>query len=69
MEQMTFTVKGIHCSSCVKRLEQTLQQHDGVRRATVDFKKGTVDVAFDPTTVDEASLAERITDAGFAVRR
>lgn len=68
MEQVTFQVKGIHCSSCVKRLEHTLQQHDGVRRADVDFKKGTVDVAFDPATVDERSIAERIVDAGFTVR-
>lgn len=69
MEQITLTVGGIHCSSCVKRLEQTLQQQDGVRRATVDFKTSTVDVAFDPATVDEASVAERITEAGFTVRR
>ncbi len=52
----------------MKRLEQTLQQHDGVRRADVDFKKGMVDVAFDPATVDERSIAERIVDAGFTVR-
>lgn len=41
---MDFDVRGMTCASCAARVEKTLQRHDGVRSAEVNFAAGTARV-------------------------
>ena len=38
--QTTLTIKGMHCSSCAKKVTAKLKQVKGVGKVTVDSKKG-----------------------------
>lgn len=52
---MDFDVRGMTCASCAARVERTLQRHDGVRSAEVNFATGTARVQatddIDPATL------------------
>ena len=59
-------VDGMHCQSCVMRLEKAIYQHEGVEAAQVDLASETATVQGDFHLAD---LHQTIRDAGFSIRK
>lgn len=67
MEQVIVQVKGLHCLSCVARLERAFRKVEGVHRSKVDFRGETIDLAYEPEALDQRAVSSVIEGAGFEV--
>jgi cation-transporting ATPase V/Cu+-exporting ATPase len=65
---LRFEVEGMHCASCVARVQETLRSQPGVREAAVNLARQEARVAVDPGQVDAARLEEAVEKIGFALR-
>ena len=61
----TLTVDGMHCSNCVRHVENALNAKDGVW-ACVDLGKKTAFVR-SKTPLDEAELSRLLAESGYTV--
>jgi copper chaperone CopZ len=62
----TLKVKGMACSACASKVEQTALTLDGVKAAKVDQPKGTAEITYDASKTDPAAIAKYISDkSGF----
>ncbi|MBM7703473.1 copper chaperone CopZ [Metabacillus iocasae] len=68
MENVTLQVKGMSCGHCVKAVEGSVGELNGVKSVTVNLESGTVDVAFDSTAVTVEAIKETIDDQGYDVQ-
>ncbi|MCX8008694.1 MAG: heavy metal translocating P-type ATPase, partial [Patescibacteria group bacterium] len=64
MKTREFFVKGMHCASCVHVIERTLNNVDGVSRATVNFATNKVLVTYNDNT-SEHLLASALRNIGY----
>ncbi len=67
MEQTTLEVSGLACDGCEATVRDALEALEGVSSATANHEAGQVRVEHDPSTVDEASIADVISGAGYGV--
>jgi copper chaperone len=67
MENVTLNVKGMSCQHCVKAVEGSVGQLQGVKKVSVKLDKGLVDVEFDPTIMSLETIKETIDDQGYDV--
>lgn len=67
METITLNVKGMTCNHCVKSVETSVGELNGVEKVSVDLASGKVDVVFDVQKVSEEQIKETIDDQGFDV--
>lgn len=58
-------VKNMSCQFCALTITASLSKVPSVEEATVDFRKKTATVKFDPKRVDPAALIKATTEAGF----
>lgn len=65
METQTFRVAEVHCESCEGAIRRSLARVDGVADVEPDQTTDEVRVSFDPDRVSAASIAARLTDAGY----
>ncbi len=65
MEKRTFTVKGMTCAACVRRIEKRTSKLDGVEKVSVNLATEKMSVVFDPDKVSEKVLQEAVKDAGY----
>ena len=65
--QRTFTVGGMHCENCQKRIEEIVGDIHGVS-GTVDLQKGELTVLY-AAEVDDAWIVSRIERAGYTAER
>jgi len=63
---LTLPVDGMHCASCVGRVEGTLEGVDGVAQASVNLATERAEVRFDKA-VDPAALVHAIESLGYTV--
>lgn len=66
MATSTYTVTGMTCGGCVKRVRSAISELDGVTDVDVKFKGGLVTVTADGT-VDDAAVKAAVADAGYEV--
>lgn len=64
-EQTTLLLKGLHCASCVSRVETSLKKNDGVTSANVNLANQKAFVEFDITKVSIDDLKKSVIDAGY----
>jgi len=62
-DRVDLTIEGMHCASCVARIERALGQVDGVEEASVNLASGRATVL--GRGVDSHSLAEAVESAGY----
>ena len=63
---ISLAIEGLHCASCVSRLERALCEVEGVTEASVNLATGRATVAGrDP---EPAALAEAVERAGYTAR-
>ena len=63
--EMTFAVRGLHCASCVNRLEGKLLEHPAITTAIVNLAAETGFVRFDPGQVGAAEIFAIVHAAGY----
>jgi copper chaperone CopZ len=62
-----FRAKGMHCHSCEMLVKDSLEEADGVRSAKASYEKGTVEVDFDESKINDEKIREIITNEGYEV--
>jgi len=65
-ERIDLTVEGMHCASCVARIEDALADVDGVEKASVNLATGRAAVA--GHDLDRAALGAAVSRAGYRAR-
>jgi Cu+-exporting ATPase len=60
-----FTVKGMHCASCVTMIENSLKKVEGIKEANVNLATGKATVSYDPDKVTDKHLASAVSNAGY----
>lgn len=68
MEKITLQVSGMSCGHCVKAIEGSVGELQGVKNVAVKLDKGEVDVEFDSKLVSLDSIKETIDDQGYDVK-
>lgn len=61
----TFSIKGMHCASCVAIIERSLKETPGVKDATVNLATAKVTVSYDSERVTDEKLSSAISDVGY----
>ncbi len=64
MKEIKLKVEGIKCKECKKRLENSLNNQDGIKNASVNLEKNIVTVIIDDS-IDIKRVEEYINDIGF----
>lgn len=67
-ERLTLSIEGMHCASCVARVEIALKNVPGVIDASVNFALESASVRYMPGQVTAEALAEAVRDVGYNVR-
>ena len=68
-EAWDLAVGGMHCASCVTRVEQALKRVPGISEARVIWRLKSARVVIDPALVNERAIAEAVSDAGYTAKR
>ena len=63
--ELTFGVRGLHCASCVSRLEKRLLENPAVSAAIVNLAAETGFVRFDPQRLGMADIFAMVHEAGY----
>ena len=58
----TLKVKGMSCSACASKVEQTTVKLEGVKSAKVNQPKGTAEIIYDASKTTPAAIAKYISD-------
>jgi copper chaperone CopZ/uncharacterized membrane protein len=64
---VSFTITGMHCGSCVGRVETAFTALDGVAAASVDIGARKATVWYDPAMVSIEDLKAAVTSAGYEI--
>jgi len=63
--ELTFGVTGLHCASCVARLEKALLDQPAITTAMVNLAAGTGFVRYDPHVLDKGQIFALVYAAGY----
>jgi copper chaperone CopZ len=63
----TFGVKGMHCKSCVKMIEESVSGLPGVRSVSVSLLDSTATVAYDSSKINMNKITKEITSLGYRI--
>jgi len=63
--ELTFGVAGLHCTSCVGRLEKALLKQSAITTAVVNLTAGTGFVRYDPHQLDKGQIFALVHAAGY----
>lgn len=61
----TFSIKGMHCASCVTMLERALKQVNGISEANVNLATEKATVSYNPEIVNDTHLKQAIAGVGY----
>ena len=68
-KRTTWTVGGMHCASCARRIEKGVGGLEGVASAAVNFAAEKLTVYFHPEAISREAIAERVEALGFRAGR
>jgi len=63
-----FSIEGIHCAACVKKIEDGLQALDGINSASVNLSNNSGAVDYDDEMISGKVISEKIASLGYKVR-
>jgi len=66
---MSMRIEGMHCASCVAKIEEALRNQDGVIRADVSLLDEKAVIEYEPQTVDRTVLEKAVESTGYRPRR
>ncbi|TYR81365.1 copper chaperone CopZ [Priestia megaterium] len=67
MEKVTLSVTGMSCGHCVKAVEGSVGELNGVQNVNVNLEEATVTVEFDQSKVSLDLIKETIDNQGYDV--
>lgn len=67
MQKITLPIKGMHCASCVMKIENGLKQSDGVSDAVVNIATEKATVTFDEARTDAEKIKQAVRKTGYDV--
>lgn len=67
MQTVTLNVQGMSCGHCVKSVEGSVGQLEGVNEVNVKLDEALVEVAFNESKVSLDKIKETIEDQGYDV--
>src|SRR4051812_22124865 len=67
-EKATLLVEGMHCASCVGRVEKAIRDLNGVDSASVNLATNEARFEFDAKKLDLDTIRKAISNAGFEPR-
>jgi len=67
LSKKTLKISGIHCASCVLKIERTLQKEPDVISANVNFALETATIEFDPQKISLAQIKSKIKNIGYEI--
>ncbi|MDC3417013.1 copper chaperone CopZ [Aquibacillus salsiterrae] len=65
MEKITLSITGMSCNHCVNKVENALNEQDGVEKVKVNLKKGTAVVKFDESKQTLDQLTAAVSEVGY----
>ncbi len=65
MEKVTSHVSGMHCASCVSRIEKTIGKESGVEEVSVNLATEEARITFDPAKTDISTLSKTVEPFGY----
>jgi len=65
IEQQTFNVQGMTCSSCVARVEKAVMGLGGIQKASVNFATEQMQVVFEKQDIGIVEIIEQVSKAGY----
>jgi Cu+-exporting ATPase len=68
MKKITLKILGMHCTSCVLNIENTLKKEEGIKSASVNFATEKVYLEFDPEKISLTKIKEIIEKLGYKPR-
>ncbi|MFH1073537.1 MAG: heavy metal translocating P-type ATPase, partial [Candidatus Firestonebacteria bacterium] len=66
-QKIVFNITGLHCASCVERVEKELSALKGVKQANVNLALNNAAMEFNPEQVSFIQLRKAVEAAGFGV--
>ena len=66
--KVTLNIEGMHCASCVARIERSLAALPGVARAAVNLAMETGTIAYDPDKVTVDAIVQAVDGLGYKAR-
>jgi len=63
----TFSVKGMHCASCVRTIERALTKTSGISNAVVNLVTEKATVTYDPNVCSEKQIASAVANVGYRI--
>ncbi|MBM3256225.1 MAG: cadmium-translocating P-type ATPase [Candidatus Moranbacteria bacterium] len=66
-QKLNLKVSGIHCASCVLKIEKALKKEEGIISANVNFALGTLAVEFNPEKTSPDKIKDKVKDIGYGV--
>jgi Cu+-exporting ATPase len=66
-ERVDLEIEGMHCASCVARIEGALSDVEGVEEASVNLATGQARIVFDPAVADLDQCRAAVARAGYTV--
>jgi Cu+-exporting ATPase len=68
-KRLDLSISGMHCASCVARIEKALAQADGVKEARVNLATENASILYDPAKTVPLHFTKVIQDLGFGVKK
>jgi len=65
LKKAVIPLEGVHCASCVGRIETGLSAVPGMGRVSVNLPSRTAFVVYDPALLDAAGIAAKIEELGY----
>lgn len=65
LQEITFSIKGMHCSSCSMAIDGELEDLPGVKQTHTSYAKAQTKVSFDPSLTSEKTMKETIQKLGY----
>lgn len=63
----TYDVEGMTCASCVKRVEDVINELEGVESATVNLATEKAQVLYSPDVIKESRIFDAVSGAGYSL--
>ncbi|MFW9850284.1 MAG: cation transporter, partial [Candidatus Thorarchaeota archaeon] len=67
--RMSMRIEGMHCASCVAKIEDALLKQDGVIVANVSLLDEKAVIEYEPSAVDRTVLEQAVESTGYRARR
>jgi copper chaperone CopZ len=67
MIKKTFTIKDMHCSSCVMRIEGIEDVLPGIRRISASYQKQQMVIEYDEEAINEGQIIKAVEKLGYHV--